>query len=236
MSFMALLCVACKDSEATENYENENEVAITKSIYYDANGKVYEGIDPEGRYRMTVFSYNDMGKVLKEEISDMVDGKWEPAVRFEYEYDTPNRSFIETVSYFVRSSYSWGKEWHTDFKYEFSTDEKGFPVSALYYEYSHSTGKLELTQKLEILDYWIEYASITGALYYDKKGDEWVKSTREIQKYEGLILMGWTVDKWNGSEWVPDRKYEIDPESINGQHTYLRYDYKNGEWVFIRKV
>ena len=77
MSFMALLCVACKDSETSVNYENENEVAITKSIYYDANGKVYEGIDPDGRYRMTVFSYNynDMGKVLKKEISDMVDGE-----------------------------------------------------------------------------------------------------------------------------------------------------------------
>jgi len=44
MSFMALLSVACKDSETSVSYENENEVAITKSIYYDANGKVYEGI------------------------------------------------------------------------------------------------------------------------------------------------------------------------------------------------
>ena len=76
MAFMALLCVACKDSKGTMSYENENEVAITKSIYYNANGKVYEGIAPEGRYRMTVFSYNDMGKVLKKEISDMVDGEW----------------------------------------------------------------------------------------------------------------------------------------------------------------
>lgn len=76
MAFMALLCVACNDSETSVSYENENEVANTKSIYYDANGKVHEGVDPEGRYRMTVFSYNDMGKVLKKEISDMVDGEW----------------------------------------------------------------------------------------------------------------------------------------------------------------
>ena len=235
MFFMSLLFTACGDKNS-ENYENENEVAITKSIYYDANGKVYEGIDPGGRYRMTVFSYNDMGKVLKKEISDMVDGKWEPAVKDEFVYDTPNRSFTETVSYLLQTGYSSEKEWRTDFKYEFNTDGKGFPVSALYYEYSHKTDKLELTQKLEILDYWVEYASITGAIYYDKKGDEWVKSTREIQKYEGLVLMGWTEDKWNGSEWVPYKKYEIEPESINGQHIYLYYEYRDGEWVFISKV